>query len=333
MRIRRKRRKSDDEETSYWLSYSDMMAGLLLVFALIISFTILQAKSQYEAKEEELTQQALVIYAIRDELTDKELLLDDQQSQLEDQQNKLKDQESLLANQQSLLDDQQSQLDEQKSALDTMKELLANQEALLADKEAVVAAQQEELAAQQEQLDRIIGVKAELIEALKNRFEDTNLKVSVDSRTGAITLDSSILFGLEEYELTESGEDLLREFVPIYLSVLLSPEFSDYVSEVIIEGHTDTEGSYMHNLELSQQRALAVATFCLTEENGVLPANELEALRNILTANGKSYSDPVYNADGSINMDASRRVEFKFRLNDEDMVQEMIDILNEENTD
>ena len=328
MRIRRKRRKSDDEETSYWLSYSDMMAGLLLVFVLIISFTMLQSKSQYEAKEEELAQQALVIYAMRDELADKEILLNDTQSQLEDQQSQLADQESLLADQESLLEDQRSELDEQRSALETMQALLANQEALLADKEALVAAQQDELAAQQEQLDRIIGVKAELIEALKTKFADTSLSVSVDSKTGAITLDSSIMFDLEEYDLTYFGEELLRQFVPIYLSVLLSPDFSGYVSEIIIEGHTDTEGSYMHNLELSQQRALAVASFVLDEDNDVVPADELEALRDILTANGRSYSDPVYNADGTINMDASRRVEFKFRLNDEDMVQEMIDILN-----
>ena len=61
----RRRRKSEDEETSYWLSYSDMMAGLLLVFVLIISFTMLQAKSQYEAKEEELAEQAAVIFLSR----------------------------------------------------------------------------------------------------------------------------------------------------------------------------------------------------------------------------------------------------------------------------
>ena len=39
-------RKSEDEETTYWLSYSDMMAALLLVFVLIISFTMMQAKKE-----------------------------------------------------------------------------------------------------------------------------------------------------------------------------------------------------------------------------------------------------------------------------------------------
>lgn len=322
MRIRRKRRKSEDEETSYWLSYSDMMAGLLLVFVLIISFTILQAKAQYEAKEEELAEQALIIYAQQEELASKEGLLDEQQTELDTAQGEL-DAAKLL------LDEQQGQLDEQKSALEVMRELLANQEALLAEKEALVGEQQEELAAQQEQLDRIIGVKTDLIEALRNKFDETSLKASVDPDTGDITLDASILFDSDEFNLTPSGEELLTEFIPIYISVLMSPEFRDNVSEIIIEGHTDTEGTYEHNLELSQQRALAVAYFCLAEENALLDEAGMEQLRSILTANGRSFSDPIYDANGQIDMDASRRVEFKFRLNDEDMVQEMINILNE----
>lgn len=323
MKIRRKRRQSDDEETSYWLSYSDMMAGLLLVFVLIISFTIMQAKAQYEQKEEELAAQALIIFSQSEDLAT-------QQSELENKQSELDDAQALLDDQQSLLDDQQTQLDEQKSALELLQALLDAQQQELADKEALVSSQEEELAAQQEQLDRIIGVKTDLIEALKTEFESTNLSVSVDSKTGAITLDSSVLFDTEEYDLTEAGAQLLAEFVPIYIRVLLSPEFSGYVSEIIIEGHTDIEGTYMHNLALSQQRALAVATFCLDPEAGVLTEQEIDSLRTILTANGRSFSDPVYNADGTVDMDASRRVEFKFRLNDEDMVQEMIDILSEE---
>ena len=134
-----------------------MMAGLLLVFVLIISFTILQAKTQYEAKEEELAEQALIIYAQQEELASKEGLLDDQQTQLDEQQSEL-DAARLL------LQTQQEELDENKSAVEVMRELLANQEAELAAKQAVVDEQQEELAAQQEEIDRIIGVKADLIE-------------------------------------------------------------------------------------------------------------------------------------------------------------------------
>ena len=250
--MHRKKGKNESEEVTYWLSYSDMMAALLLVFVLIISFTMLQAKSQYEAKEKELQEQ---------------------------------------------------------------KELLSEQQNIMAS--------------QQEQLDKVIGVRSDLAAALREEFEGSDLKVSVDPSTGAITLDSSILFDVNSYEIKQSGQDFLQEFLPRYVGVLLKPEFRDYISEIIIEGHTDTNGDYMHNLELSQQRALSVARLCVMDNSTVFDAEALEKIRPILTANGRSYSDPVYNADGSVNLDASRRVEFKFRLTDEEMIDEMMSILSD----
>lgn len=246
-----KRRKSEEEETSYWLSYSDMMAALLLMFVLIISFTMFQAEVEFEEKEQELQLQ-----------------------------------QSLLAEQQEIM------------------------------------------AQQQAQLDQIIGVRSDLITALKTEFDGTDLKVSVDSQTGAITLDSSILFDTDKYELKVSGYDFLEEFLPRYLSVLLKTEFREYIAEIIIEGHTDTQGTYLYNLELSQERALSVANFCLQDDNGILSEEETQNLREIVTANGRAYSDPIYYEDHTVNMDASRRVEFKFRLKDEDMVAEMVNVLN-----
>ena len=52
-------------------------------------------------------------------------------------------------------------------------------------------------------------------------------------------------------------------------------------------------------------------------------------LQKIVTVNGRSYSDPIFNSDGTVNLDASRRVEFKFRLKDEEMIGEMIKILSD----
>ena len=48
-----------------------------------------------------------------------------------------------------------------------------------------------------------------------------------------------------------------------------------------------------------------------------------------VTANGKSYSNPIYKEDGSVDLEASRRVEILFRLQDEEMIAEMMDILKE----
>ena len=109
--------------------------------------------------------------------------------------------------------------------------------------------------------------------------------------------------------------------------MLLGDSFSPYVAEIIVEGHTDTDGSYMYNLQLSQNRALAVAAYCLDEKSGLLTESELNDLRGLLTANGRSWSAPVYATDGSVDMGASRRVEIKFRLKDDEMMAQLAEIL------
>ena len=42
-----------------------------------------------------------------------------------------------------------------------------------------------------------------------------------------------------------------------------------------------------------------------------------------LSINGRSYSEPIINQDGSINKKASRRVEIKFRLKEEETLSEI----------
>lgn len=289
-----------DEETTYWLSYSDMMAGLLLTFVLIISFTMLHAKIQYDEKETELMIRS-------DELEDERATVNDQKSRLDEQAKMLNAQEEALAEQGQKIAIQEKTLREQ-------HELLNKLEALMSE--------------QQQKLDNIIGVRTELIEELSNEFGNSDLKVSVDEKTGAITFDASILFDYNKSTLTASGKEFLSEFLPRYVDVLLSPKYRDYVSEILIEGHTDTEGNYLFNMELSQKRALSVAEYCLGDDSNILTKEELEDLRSVVSATGRSYANPVYDENGEVDMEASRRVEFLFRLKDEEMIREMIEILS-----
>lgn len=85
----------------------------------------------------------------------------------------------------------------------------------------------------------------------------------------------------------------------------------------------------MYNLELSQKRALSVCKYCLdlvSKDDRF----DRDIIRSITTANGRSWSNPVYTADGKIDMDASRRVEFKFTLKDDEMINKMKDIFEDE---
>ncbi len=405
--MRGKRRRREDEDHSYWLSYSDMMAGLLLMFVVVISFTMMQAKRQYEADAKALAEQQTTLEAQREQLTEQQTTVEEQEKQLAEQQKKLEQQKTTVKEQQELLDEQaktaeeqqkkleeqqktaeeqqkkldeqtktaeeqQKTLDEQKKQLEEQqkkldeqsktaakqkKELdaqkktndeqkkqleeqekqlteqteeLASQKSTVEEQKKQLSAQQSQIENQQKQMEDLIGIRTELVEALKEAFSGT-AKVSVDSKTGAIMFDSSVLFEYAGDELSEDGEDFLRSFLPQYFDVLLGDDFRDYLSEIIIEGHTDSDGTYMYNLELSQRRALAVAEFCL-EDDGMLDLSwdEVETLRDIVTANGRSYSDLIYDENGEEDSEASRRVEIKFRLKEEEMVDQMMEILNGE---
>ena len=329
---RPQRRPTEFHETSYWQSYSDMMAGVLLMFILIICgtlFVLMQVKNSYDASEIELQQREDELeQAILENLGYLDLTAEQNQL-LEDQQSRLDEQQAQLDEQQAALEEAQAQLEEQQSQLLASQTLLALQQQQLEDKEAQISLQTDALESQQLQLEQIIGVKKELIAALSDEFASSDLSIAIDEQTGAITLDSSIMYDYNSANLSEDGQQTLSDFLPKYFAVVLSDDYIDYISEIIIEGHTDTKGSYEYNLDLSQARAESVAAYCLGDGQSLFTDTQLAEIRSLVSVAGRSWSSPVYNADGTVNDDASRRVEIKFRLSDEEMISQMLGVLEQ----
>ena len=301
-----KRLRRGGENGSYWISYSDMMAGMLFTFALILFMAIYQLV--------ELQQQKTA------ELETKEAQLSTQQSILLDQEAELQDKEELLAATTLMLQEQQAELEENRTALTSAQKSLSIQQAQIEEQQAL-------LAAQQTQIDNLVGLRARIIEELRDELHRAGLNAAVDRNTGAIVFTGTVLFDTGRNELKDSGKELLDAFIPIYIRTLMREENRDYVGEIIIEGHTDTSGEYLRNLELSQARALAVASYCLGGEMTRITAEEKRMLQGIITANGRYFADPVYKEDGSVDMNASRRVVFKFRMKDNEMIDQMSAIL------
>ena len=136
------------------------------------------------------------------------------------------------------------------------------------------------------------------------------------------------LFDYDETELTDAGQQILASVLPIYCNVLLQEEYFPYLAEIIIDGYTDSSGGYEYNLQLSQERSLAVANYLLELSADTLNSEEQESLRDHLTVNGHSSSNLILDEEGNENADASRRVEVKFRLKDEEMIEELRAILD-----
>ncbi len=350
---RREKAEYGREETfSPWETYSDLYCGLLLVFVLLFFFAIyqyidaretndadtaqLQASMQeeqdtvlaiykaeleeqeaaYQEAEDELESQQTVLSIMRTELEEKSALLETKESELDAQEAVLSEQSIQLANQQTILEEQQSLLDEQSAQLEAQQ--------------AVVEEQQTQLEEQAEQIEQIVGIRSRLISEVNMELNANGIQVQADLTTGAIIFESSVLFERNSSELSQEGEEFLRQFLPVYLDTLLQPDFLDYIAEVIIEGHTENSGDYLTSLELSQQRAYSVAAYFLDNSCDFLDADTVNLLKTLVTANGCAYKDPVYQEDGTIDSEASRRVELKFRLKDQEMIEELDELLNKQ---
>ncbi len=296
-----------------WISYSDMMAALLLIFVLILTyslyqyFTMLETKTlELDTKNAELEKQQIALDLATDELNAKEQALIIIQTDLDSLQDKLSAQEEELNNARAALIIKQQALDDATKKLEE---------------------QQLALSEQAQKIDDLIGIRTNMIRELSVSLSAANLKAAVDPNTGDIVLDSSVFFETGKAAIKEEGQELLNRFVPVYLDVLLQDKYSKYLGEIIIEGHTDSSGSYESNLKLSQDRALQVALYCLNMPS--LTRAQKAKLQEILTAKGRSWSDLVY-VNGVEDPDASRRVEFKFSLRDAEMIEQMNRILSEQ---
>ncbi|MCX4307079.1 MAG: OmpA family protein [Acetatifactor sp.] len=304
----RQRNREAFSEHSYWQSYSDMMAALLLIFVLIIAITL----AIYKQKTTDLDATRLELNAAQAELDSAMADLENSRIEIE------KSNEELAA---SLAELQQAYA---QAAL-TQEEL---NKAYLEIENA-----RQELTTTKDELQSIVGIRTDIIGALQATFDNSSMKV--DAQTGSITFSSDVLFRFNSSTLTEDSKKTLRDVIPMYLDVLLQDRFRGYIAEIIIEGHTDTHGTYMSNMELAHNRADAVASFCLDKKNG-LSEEKIEQLQQLLTVNSKSSSSPVYekdtagNATGQVDMAASRRVEIKFRLKEDEMIEKITEILNQQ---
>lgn len=187
---------------------------------------------------------------------------------------------------------------------------------------------QAEMEAKDKMIEEVLGVKTRLIEELNTAFNDSNLEMEIDSQTGAIRFSSGVFFKYDSAEVSKEGRENLESFVPKYISILLSEEFRNHVSQIIIEGHTDKSGSYLYNLELSQNRSFAVVEEIFKE--GFPGFKGKQDLRQLITSNGRSYTVPMYNDNGEIDSGKSRRVEFKFRLKDEETIKKIQKLVTED---
>lgn len=318
---------------SSWISYSDMMAALVLVFVLFLTYNLYQYNTVLEQKTLEIEAQKLQLDEKEGILIIKQGELDAAQANLVLAQDELKTAQDELSRQTIILIGKQQELEDAKTQLASKEEQLALLQITLGEKEKalmdatrLLEAQRNAFAQQTDRISTMVGVRGEIIQELSAALAVNQIGATVDPNTGDIVLESTVFFESNRSEIKPEGKALLDNFLPIYLDVLLKDEYRGYLGEIIVEGHTDSSGTWLKNLRLSQDRAQTVAEYCYAMPT--LTTSQKTLLQTILTAKGRSSNDLIYNGDGTENKDASRRVEFKFSLRDSEMIDEMRSILD-----
>lgn len=401
------RKDKNSEESNFWISYADLMAGLLFVFILLIGAIVSKSiilKSDLHSKEDRLSNLSRslkikenTLEELSDTLAKSQALVSEKDDYLSDnekllaQKEKLlmvknariaKDQTQLAENErvlklkvseikklnkmllaanaaQSQLNDKiiivQNQLKDNKDALKKNEDTLEKNKKTLKDYEGKVVILSNELSDSQEtvkikdeklltllnamdekktkydalvanlqsqkaKIKSLTGIKLQVVAALKEALGDN---IDIDKKSGSLRLASNILFGSGESTLKPKAKVALKKAFEEYIGTLVTnPKIKPHLDKIIIEGHTDSVGPYIYNLNLSQKRALAVMEYLLT-----LKFTAQHNIRPLMTASGRAYLDPVM-VNGVEDKNASRRIEIKFRLKNEDAMHEIEKVLD-----
>ncbi len=114
-------------------------------------------------------------------------------------------------------------------------------------------------------------------------------------------------------DLPDAGNDFLLQFTPRLAATACNDTYKKEISSIVVEGHTDTDGTDEINLPLSQRRALSVVQKTLDILGRGEPTQK-QCFLDFLSANGRGSKDWLKDADGKEDKPRSRRVVFKIRV-------------------
>ena len=152
---------------------------------------------------------------------------------------------------------------------------------------------------------------AQLCKTLESKAKELNHVIHVDCQDNRINFGEAGRFGHNDYRLGPDGKTALLDVVPLILEASESAEGKKWLKQVLIEGSTDTDGSYLYNLHLSLQRSEWIMCSLLdtryADQINLKDAQKL-LIRELFLAGGVSFN----NAKES--KEASRRIELRMQF-------------------
>lgn len=155
---------------------------------------------------------------------------------------------------------------------------------------------------------------SEILNICKNIQENAKLKdqgIEVDCKNNRINFGEAGRFSHNDYRLNDIGRNRLNTIVPIILAEANSLQGEKWLKQIVIEGFTDTDGSYLYNLSLSLHRSEWVMCNLLDPKfnsNVFLNDQQKNQVKQLFLAGGVSFNS------AKDSKEASRRVELRMQF-------------------
>ena len=161
--------------------------------------------------------------------------------------------------------------------------------------------------------------------ALHDHLSSLGLSLEADPRDPLsliIVIPENVLtFELGQSRLSAQADRFLEEAMPFYAAAVCG-SLRDTIDSLAIQGHTDDWGSVAYNLQLSQERSLAVMVKGLEVIQAQTPS-AYQCFQEMTSASGRGRQELIYDGNNQVNRKKSRRVIFKIRLRSSEQRQVM----------
>lgn len=146
--------------------------------------------------------------------------------------------------------------------------------------------------------------------------------VEYDQRTRTLTVRDEVLFAFGSATLRSDARDLIARVAQRFIPKLLSDTaVARHVDAIVVEGHTDTVGTYLSNLDLSQKRAQSVLT-AIVGETEALPI--AQRVRELLVASGRSKVEAL-SMGTQYSPARARRIVIRVRLRETELLRQILE--------
>ncbi|EIL9247876.1 OmpA family protein [Campylobacter coli] len=308
--------KNEQEEVNFWIAYADLMAGLLFVFILLIGVIVVKyvlTQSDLREIKDNLNKQEARLEESKEELRNKEAIVFKLSSDLNNASSALNLINSQKAELEANITNYEQLSKELNSSIDNKDKQILILLGQLEKKDEEIRNLQESFDKAKEKVQNLSLIRENLSKELQAKL-DSN--ITIDQKTGSIFLPSEVLFDKDSYTLKNEAKASLRKILSEYFNAIINdPKILSNIENIIIEGHTDSDGSYIYNLDLSQKRAYEVMNFIYTFYKDI-------RLQKLLMASGRSFSDPVF-VNGVEDKDKSRRIEIKFSIKNDNALKDV----------